>query len=210
MADVYQEEENEIYDQIVNIISSAYEIKEKENVSKQLKEVSKIFSVPIDQLDKTLKRFLKETKTKEKKTVKDLREASEKLFNEWKKTRKTIKQSFSLNADLYKEERIKTKDKEIKLIFEVVPRDKNPIKYAQEKTKQEGTIAYLISGNRVTLSASNDVNIDLGSIAQKVGEISGGSGGGKPNMAHATMKDPDKNYEAMEKTKELIKKKLKK
>jgi alanyl-tRNA synthetase len=210
MADAYQEEENEIYDQIVKTISSSYEIKEKKNVSEQLKEVSKIFSVPIDQLDKTLKRFQKETRTKEKKTVKNLIEASKNLFEEWKKTRKTIKRSFSLNADLYREERIKTKDKEIKIIFEIVPRDKNPIKYAHEKTEQEGIIAYLISGNRVTLSASNDVNIDLGLIAQKVGEISGGSGGGKPNLAHATMKEPDKNYEAMEKTKELIKKKLEK
>ena len=210
MADVHHKEEMEIYSRFANVISSVYEIKERKNVSEQLKEVSKIFSVPIEQLNKTLKRFLKEAQIKDKKIVKDLKEACENLFSEWKKTRKMIKQSFSLKADLYKEELIKTKEKEIKIIFEALPRDKNPIKYAQEKTEQEGIIAYIISGNRVTLSASKDVNINLGPIAQKVGRISGGSGGGKSNLAHATIKDPDKNYEAMEKTKELIKKKLEK
>jgi alanyl-tRNA synthetase len=213
MVDAYQEEENKMYNQIVKTLSNYYEIKTQKDISEQLKGVSKIFLVPVKQVDKTIKRFLKETDKQGKTTVDSLIDACDHLFNEWKKTRKMIKQQsvdFGLNAVLVKKETISTEDKEIKLIFEVVPRDENPIEYAQKITKQDGNIAYLISGNRVTLCASKDVNIDLGPIAQEVGEVSGGSGGGKPNLSYATIKDPDRSSDAMKKAKELIKKKLEK
>jgi len=208
MADVYQEEENEIYDQIVNVISSAYEIKERKNVSDQLKEVSKIFSVPINQLDKTLKRFLKETRTKKKKTVKDLKEASKNLFEEWKKTQKDKKKVSS--------EEIK------KLISQAETIPKTKIKVVTGISSSEGTatagamtrednyVAHIFDGNKLVSMASGNVSIDLREIAPEIGKILGGSGGGKPKMTQCGGPNKDKINEALELAKQLTKKKLEK
>ena len=170
-----------------------------------------MFSVPIEQLDMTIKRFLKEAKIVKKKSVKSLKDACKNLFDEWKKARKTLKQkSFCPNVNLYTSECIETKDnKKVDLIFEVVPRDENPIQYAINKVKTGGKIGYFISGNRVTISASGNVQINLAPIAKEVGEDTGGSGGGKSKLAYATIKDPDKSSKAMDKAKKLIKKQLK-
>jgi alanyl-tRNA synthetase len=62
MADLHQAEEKEIYENVVKILSPCYEIAEQGEISEQLKVVSKLFSVPIEQLDKTIKRFLTEAK----------------------------------------------------------------------------------------------------------------------------------------------------
>ncbi|PNX51521.1 MAG: hypothetical protein BV456_02910 [Thermoplasmata archaeon M8B2D] len=211
MADLHQSEEKEIYENVVKILNPFYEIEQKEGISEQLKVLSKMFSVPIEQLDKTIKRFLKETKIVKRKSVKNLKDACKNLFDEWKKARKTLKQkSFCTNVNLYTSECIETKDnKKVDLIFEVVPRDENPIQYAINKVKTGGKIGYFISGNRVTISASGNVQINLAPIAKEVGEDTGGSGGGKSKLAYATIKDPDKSSKAMDKAKKLIKKQLK-
>ena len=70
---------------ILQIFSNCLIKKGEEDISNQLKVASKTFSVPIDQLDKTIKRFLKETEKSGKTKVTDLSEASKHLFNEWKK-----------------------------------------------------------------------------------------------------------------------------
>ncbi len=206
MADAYQKEENDIYDQVVNIISEAYEIKEKNNISEQLKEVSKIFSVSIDQLDKTIKRFLDESKIKGKKAVKNLKEASKNLFEDWKKTQKDKKKvtSDEINKLIDKAEIIP--GTEIKVIAEIS--DYESTTTAGTITREPNYVAHIYDGKKITSSASLNVNIDLREIAPEIGKITGGSGGGKPKMTQCGGPDKSKIEEALKLAKQLTIKKL--
>jgi alanyl-tRNA synthetase len=208
-ADAHAKEEEQLYERITSMLDSAYKIKESKDASKELQESAKIFSVSIQQLEKTLQRFLEEVeKKKEKTTVKDLREACEHLFEEWKKTKKMIKQKsveFSLNAETYKEIPVTIKGKPAKLRFEDIPPSLDPIAYAGKIVEQSGYVAYISCGNRVTLAASEDLDIDLGSIAREIGKVLGGSGGGKTHMAQCGGTKRGNTSEAQKKAEELIK-----
>jgi len=208
MADVFQEEENEIFDQIVKTMSSVYEIKEKKNVSEQLKEVSKIFSVSIDQIDKTLKRFLKEMKTMEKKTVKDLKEASKNLFEEWKKTQKDKKKVTSDEIERLINQAETIPGTEIKVIAEITSYESTAT--AGVITKEDNYVVHIFDDNKLVSMASDNVNIDLREIAPEIGKIIGGSGGGKPKMTQCGGPNKNKIEEALKIAKQLTKKKLEK
>jgi alanyl-tRNA synthetase len=208
-ADAHAKEEEQLYERISNILSSAYKIKESEDVSKQLQESAKIFSVSIQQLEKTIQRFLEEIEPKkEKTTVSDLREACDHLFDEWKKTRKLIKQKsseLSANAESYREIQITIAGKPAKIRFEDIPQSFDPIAYAGKIVEQSGYVAYVSCGNKVTLAASEDLNIDLGPIAREVGKVLSGSGGGKTHMAQCGGTKRGNIKEAQKKAEELIK-----
>jgi len=208
MADAYQKEEKELYNQIIDVLRLRYEIKNHDNVSEQLKEVSKIFSVPVDQLDKTIKRFLKETKKFEKKTLKDLIEACKHLFQEWKKSQKNKK---------------KISNEEVKDLIdkaETIPGTK--IKIVLGETSSEGAatagaiteednyIAHIYDGNKLVSMVSENIDIDLREIAPEIGKILGGSGGGRPKMTQCGGPNKSRIREALKKAKELTMKKLKK
>ena len=207
MADAHIAEERQLYEKILSQISNCYEILEDKLISKQLEETSKIFSVQIPQIEKTIKRFLKETKIKEKKTAKDLKEACSDLFKEWKKTKKMIKQksaSIVLDDKSRYEKKITILEKPVTFIAEDIPEPLDTIARAGEIVKQKGYVAYVSSGNRVTLAASDDVDINLGPIAKEIGKILGGSGGGKPRMAQAGGKIPGKTKDVIKKFEDLI------
>jgi alanyl-tRNA synthetase len=211
MVDVYQKEERELYNGIIRDLHPMYEIKEQKDISGQLKEVAAIFSVPVEQLEKTIQRFVKETGAKEKTAVADLREACNHLFKAWKKTRKRTKQKsteFKLSGELYKEVPVKIVNKTIKIRFEDIPESLDPISRAGKIIEEVGYVAYVSSGNKVTIAASEDVDIDLRPIAAEVGKLLGGSGGGKPKMAHCGGKKPGNTNEITEKTEKLIERKL--
>jgi alanyl-tRNA synthetase len=208
MVDKYQEEENEIYNQIVITIGSAYEIKKKKNVSDQLKEISKIFSVPTDQLDKTIKRFLKEAENKDKKVVKDLKEAGENLFEQWKKTQKDKKKVSSDEIKKLIDKAETIPGTEIKVVAETSFYESTAT--AGTITKEPNYVAHIYDGKKITSSASGNVNIDLREIAPEIGKITGGSGGGKPKMTQCGGPNKDKIDKALEIAKQLTKKKLKK
>jgi len=212
MADLYKEEEQQLYEKIIDELKSFYNINEHRDVSNQLQETAELFSVPAQQLQKTIQRFLKETKLKkEKTTVDNLLEACKNLFVEWKKTKKRIKQKsagFGLKTELYKTVLVKTKNKTIKIIFENIPESLNPTLRAGKIIEQKEHIAYVSSGNKVTISASEDVYIDLRPVALEIGKLLGGSGGGKPRMAQCGGKKPGNNKEITKRAEELIKKQL--
>ncbi len=206
MADAFQEEENEIFNNIIKIISPAYEIEDKNNVSEQLKEVSKIFSVPTSQLDKTLKRFLMETRIKERKNVKNLKEASEILFEQWKKTQKDKKKvSFNEIEELIDQAETIPGTK-IKVITGISSSDGTST--AGVIIKQDNYVAHIFDGKKLISMASDNVNIDLREIAPEIGKILGGSGGGKPKMTQCGGPKKDKINEALILAKQLTKKKL--
>ena len=201
MVDAYQEEENKLYNQIVRSISNVYDIKTKKNASEQLIGVSKIFSVPVEQVDKTIKRFIKETEKQEKTTVDNLIDACDHLFKEWKKTQKDKKKVSSGEIE--------------KLMDQADTIAGTTIKVIVAKTTGEGTsiggtiigegnyVVHIFDGKKLVSMASENVDIDLRKIAPSIGKILGGSGGGKPKLTQSGGPYQDKVKEALEKAKEL-------
>jgi alanyl-tRNA synthetase len=201
MVDIYHEEENKMHNQIVKTLSNVYDIKTQKNVSEQLKGVSKIFSVPVEQVDKTIKRFIKETERQEKTTVDSLIDACNHLFNEWKKTQKDKKKVSSGEIE--------------KLMDQAETITGTTIKVIIAKTTDEGTsiggaiieegsyVVHIFDGKKLVSMASENVDIDLRKIAPAIGKILGGSGGGKTKLTQSGGPNQDKAKEALEKAKEL-------
>jgi len=77
-------------------------------------------------------------------------------------------------------------------------------------TKEPNYVVHLYDGLKLTSTASVNVNIDLREIAPEIGKILGGSGGGKPKMTQCGGPKKDSIEEALEKAKQLTKKKLEK
>lgn len=207
MADVYQLEEKQIYDRIVEILEPYYTIKNKEDISNQLKQVSRLFSVPNNQIGKTLKRFIKEVEPTRKTPVEDLLSACSHLFKNWKKTMKNKKKipSDEIEKLLSKAETIPGKN--IKIVSGVTNLDGTAV--AGKITKNKGIIAHIFDGEKLVSMSSSDVKIDLRLIAPEIGKILGGSGGGKPNMTQCGGPYKEKIDEALEKARVLTKKLLK-
>jgi len=208
MVDAYQKEETNLYNEILKTLDSVYEIKEEKNVSDQLKEVSKIFSVPYGQINKTIKRFLKDAKPKEKKVVVDLKAACSDLFNEWKKSQKSRKKVSSDEVRQLEEKAETIPGTTIKVVI---------AETASEATTIAGAIAqngdfvvHIFDGEKLVSMASENVELDLREITPEIGKILGGSGGGKPKMTQCGGPNKDKIQEALAKAKELTIKKLKK
>lgn len=213
MVDAYQQEEQQLYTQIVAVLRPAFEIATHEQISQQLQQSAALFKVPSKQLKKTIQRFLAETELKPEKTVVDLVTACEALFKEWKQTKKRLKKQSAAVDVANKQTSQKEWDisgKKICFITQDLDQGLDTVARAAELIKEKGYIVYISSGNRVTLAASEDVDIDLTSIAKQVGTILGGSGGGKPRMAHAGGKKRGSIADAQQKAEELIEQQLKK
>lgn len=208
MADVHQEKEINIYKKLIEVISPFYEIKEQKDASEQLIEVSKIFSVQTDQLEKTIKRFLKETELKGKKPANDFKEACMSLFEQWKKTQKGKKK---ISSDILKElvdRAEKIPGTQIKLITAKSSFDGTTI--AGAIVKKDNFVVHIFDGKKLVSMASTNVDIDLREIVPEIGKILGGSGGGNPKMTQCG--GPNKNNidNALEKARALTVEKLKK
>jgi len=206
--DRFQKEESKLYAQIVETLSLTYEIKEQKNVSEQLKEVSKIFSVPSNQLNKTIKRFLNEAKFNQKKTVMDLRDACKDLFDEWKKTQKMKKQVSLDEIKQLLNQAEKIQGTKIKVIVGKSSSDGTAT--AGMITREGNYVAHIYDGKKIISMASENVNIDLREIVSYIGDILGGGGGGKPRMIQCGGPNKDRVDEALKKAKQLTINKLKK
>jgi len=208
MADIHLEEEKQLYEKIVKQLSLAYKIKEDEDISKQLQEVSKIFSVPTNQIEKTIIRFLEEIKTTKIKTVKNLNEACEDLFSEWKKVQKDKKKVPIDEIEKLINKADKVPGTDIKIITGISFFEATAT--AGFITKEDNYVAHIFDGNVLVSMASENVEIDLRDIAPELGRILGGSGGGKPKMTQCGGPNKNKAKDALELAKQLTKKKLKK
>ena len=208
MADVHIEEEIKLYDKIINQLNNYYEISEEINISKQLEETSKVFTVPLSQIEKTITRFLDETKLKEKKKVKNLSEASQDLFNRWKKTRKDKKKVSSDEIEDLIAKAETVPGTKIKVVSGVSTTEGTTL--AGSITKEDNFVAHIYDGKKLVSIASDNVDIDLRVIAPEIGKILGGSGGGKPKMTQCGGPNKDKIDEALEVAKKLTIKKLEK
>jgi len=208
MVDVYQKEENEFYKKIVKDLGTVYEIKEQNNVSEQLKKASKLLSVSMDQLDKTIKRFLKETGEIQKTMVPSLPEACNQLFKEWKKTQKAKKKTSSDEIEVLKSKAEIISGTNIKVIAATSSSESTAT--AGRLIKESNYVIHIYDGNKITSAASGNVTIDLRKIAPEIGKNLGGSGGGKPKLTQCGGPKKDKIKEALELAKKLTKKELEK
>ena len=208
MADAHYDEEIKIYEKIIKSISSAYTVKEKNDISEQLKEVTKIFSVPVEQLEKTMDRFLKETKIGKTKTVKDLKEASIDLFEKWKKTQKDKKKvtSDEIGELISKADIIQGTD--VKVVIGISTSDATAT--AGAIIKQGNYVAHIFDGKKLVSMASDNVDIDLREIVPEIGKCLGGSGGGKPKMTQCGGPKIEKINDSLSLAKKLTINKLKK
>ncbi len=206
MADAHIQEEMQLYEKIIFKLGNYYEILEDKNISKQLEETSKVFTVPIPQIEKTIKRFLNETKIKEKEKVRDLKEASEDLFNEWKKTRKDKKKISSDEIETLISQAEIIPGTKIKIITGISSMEGTTL--AGAITKEDNYVVHIFDGKKLVSIASDNVEIDLREIAPEIGKILGGSGGGNPKMTQCGGPNKNKIDEALKLAKQLTKKKL--
>ncbi len=207
MADVYQKQEREEYEKIIQILKPTFEIKKHKRISNQLKDSSKIFSVPIYQLEKTMKRFLKETKIKQKIEVEDLKNASKKLFDLWKKQQKEKKKVSKDEITDLIESAEKTSNN-TRIVTACT--DSKATSVAGKLVKKGNIVAHIFDGKKLVSMASKDVKIDLREIAPKVGKILGGSGGGSALMTQCGGPNKEKINDALAEAKKLTKEKLEK
>jgi alanyl-tRNA synthetase len=208
MADIYQKEEKEVYQNLIDILKPFYEIKEIVNISEELRKVADVFSVPIDQLDKTLERFIKESKIKTHKTIKNLLDAADDLFLEWKNQQKDKKKVTSDDINGLIESAEKINGTNYKIVTNITNSDATAV--AGAIIKNSGFIVHIFDGKKFVSMASEDVDIDLREIVPEIGKILGGNGGGRQRMTQCGGLNKDKVYSALETAITLTKKKLQK
>jgi alanyl-tRNA synthetase len=208
MADAHLEEEIELYEKIVIELKDTYEIREEKDKSVQLQNVSKIFSVPTNQIEKTIKRFLIKTDINKKKSVKDLKDACNDLFNVWKKSQKDRKKIPFDEIENLTNQAESIPGTKIKIVTGCTSLEGSAV--AGVITEKNDYVAHIFDGNKLISMVSGNVKIDLREIAPEIGKILGGSGGGRPNMTQCGGPNKDKIDKALELAKQLTKKKLKK
>jgi alanyl-tRNA synthetase len=208
MADVHFEAEKELFKKIIAELCCAYVIKEEKDISNQLQEVSKIFSVPSNQIEKTIIRFLKYTEITKKKPVDTLKEACNDLFNEWKKSQKDKKKIPTDEIDNLISQAENVPGTKIKVVIGSTLLDGTAV--AGAITRMDNYVAHIFDGNKLVSMASDNVDIDIREIAPHLGKILGGSGGGKPKMTQCGGPNKDKINDALELAKRLTKKTLEK
>ena len=208
MADIYQNEENELYHRVITLLAPIYTITNDENKSKQLHDMEKIFSISANQLEKTLHRFLKETVLKDKKIVRNLCDAGNHLFNEWKNTQKQKKIVTSTTIERLQNDAFQIPGSAIRIITSLSETD--AVTMATSIISKPGYVAHIYDGKKLVSAASENIDIDLRPIALQVGKLLGGSGGGKPKLTQCGGPNRDKISEAMETAKQLTIQQLKK
>ena len=112
-----------------------------------------------------------------KKRVKDLVEASEHLFNEWKKSQKDKKKvsTNEIKGIISKAETIP--GTKIKVVTGISLSDANVV--AGKIIEGKDFVVHIFDGKKLVSMASENVDIDLREIAPEIGKILGGSGGAK-------------------------------
>ena len=206
MVDQFQKEEQELFTTLTKVLSEVYEIEKKDHISEQLQEVSSLFSVPADQLEKTIHRFLNQTKNIDNKKVNDLPEACTDLFNQWKQTQKQKKTIPSSDIKTLKKNAVQIPGTSIQIVIGKTHSDS--VATAVALVEEPNIIAHIYDGKKITSAASKNIDINLNDIAPEIGKILGGSGGGKPKLTQSGGPQKENINQALDKAKELTMKKL--
>jgi alanyl-tRNA synthetase len=208
MADAHLDEQKQRYDKILKSISNYYEIKHSNDFSNQLIEVSKRFSIPLNQIGKTFERFLREAEIKKKKSVNNLVDAAADIFDEWKKTQKDKKKVSSDDIEDLVNNAETIPGTKIRIVTSCTTLEATTV--AGAITKQDNFIAHIFDGKKLVSMVSENIDLDLRSIAPEIGKILGGSGGGKPKMTQCGGPNKDKIQDALVLAKKLTVEKIKK
>lgn len=209
MVEVFQEEENKQFKKIIKILSPQFKIKNNKDIGNQLNEASKIFSVPINKLESTIRKFMLESDDKII-IVKDLKEACQRLFNNWKKINK-LKRKKSAEKDVYKN--IPHDIKKIGPIEIItipkIPKSYNDMIIAGQTTFNINNRILLIRTKKgITCACSENLidkyDFNCSDIIKESGKILGGGGGGSKTLAQSGGPKKHKIDEAFQKTIEII------
>jgi alanyl-tRNA synthetase len=195
--DEFKQEEETYYHTLITLLTPRYVIQNHDDISTQIHQAAVLFSVPTTHLHKTFKRFLKET-TPEQKDIsrKTLTAAAEHLFNTWKKQQKNKKRISQTEITRLTESAESILNTTFKLIIATTTQE--PTATAGIIISQPNYIIHLSDGHKIISAASKNIDIDLRSIALKIGKILGGSGGGKPKLAQAGGPNHDKIPDALQ------------
>lgn len=204
MVDVFQKEEQQLYDTLINTLKPIYTIQQQDHISNQITTLSDQFSVPVDQLPKTLKRFLKEAKDllPENKEVTTLSDAGNHLFTIWKKSKKKKKSISEEEIISLLDQADQIPGTDIKVLTAKTETESNAT--AGALIEKGNMVVHIYDGKKITSAASDNVDIDLRKeIAPTVGTIIGGSGGGRPKMTQSGGPKKENIDEALQKAKTL-------
>jgi alanyl-tRNA synthetase len=201
MADQYHKQEVQVFDQLLEILNPIYIIDSREQIHDQLLEASRIFSVPEDQLEKTLRRFLRESERPKKKMVSDLPSACQDLFETWKISQKQKKIVDSSQITQMKKQATSIPGTDYKVI--AASTETEATSTAGAIIKEPDYIAHIYDGSKITSAASENVSIDLRKIAPEIGKILGGSGGGTSRLTQSGGPEKKNAKKALEKAKAL-------
>ncbi len=203
MVDHYNEKEKSYYDQLVDTLRPAYHISLKPtDISKQIKEITQLFSVPVGQLTKTIARFLEEARPLSITEVSSLSEACHHLFTQWKKTKKQGKNVSNEQISKLRESAELIPGTMFKVIIAKTETDGNAL--AGMLITEPGYVVHIYDGKKITSAASDNVTIDLReNIALEIGKLLGGSGGGRSHMTQSGGPNYDQVDIALQKAKEL-------
>ena len=196
---------------IVEKLQEKFSIKNVEkDAGKTLQRIAKMFSVPLDKIEDTVEKFMRDIPKAERIEARNVIDACEKLFKEWKRSRKEKKRIPSELVEKilsdYSEDY-----KGYKLVFVPDPnisKDYDSIAIAEELARAERIVACIRDDKGLVFSASRDIEIDLREIARKTGSLLGGGGGGKERLARCGGSRLENIQKAMEEAKNLIKSQL--
>jgi alanyl-tRNA synthetase len=201
MADQYHQQEVNLFDQLLEILSPVYSIESREDIHDQLLETSRVFSVSEEHLVKTVRRFLSESEHQKKITVSTLPLACQDLFETWKKSQKQKKKVDSSILTQMKQQAISIPGTRYKVI--IASTETEATSTAGALIKESGYIAHIFDGSKITSAASENVDIDLREIAPEIGKLLGGSGGGTAHLTQSGGPEKKNAQKALEKAKQL-------
>lgn len=203
MVDLYYEKEKTHYCRLVKTLSPAYQISSQQtNISFQLNEITSLFSVSLDQIEKTITRFLKEIKPNNITKVSSLSEACYHLFTQWKKKKKKEKNISEDQIKILQASAELIPETNIKIIIAKTEMDGNAL--AGMLIRKPGYIVHIYDGKKITSGASENITIDLrDNIAADIGKLLGGSGGGRSHMTQSGGPKHDSIDFALKRAKEL-------
>jgi alanyl-tRNA synthetase len=185
--------ENKIFRKMLVDLKKVVDVKPGKDVSKQLMECSEFFSVPVDHVGKTVKKFTDDIldynkklgKRLERRKVKNVEEACKTVFDLWKEGRKEVEKFTEKRADSEIGELVKkAKNNEI---FEIVDAEREGmIKTAELVISKHPELTIILvnrNGDVVGMSEKKDITKLVKELCRKCE----GSGGGKGRLAQGKL-----------------------
>ena len=123
------------------------------------------------------------------------------MFSDWKKTQKNKKRVSIDELEELQQTAEHIPGTDIKIITAITGSEGTAT--AGALTKEKDVIAHIYDGKKLVSMASENINVDLRTIAPEIGKILGGSGGGKPRLTQCGGPNKGRVDEALQKAKEL-------